>query len=138
MLPLSLGNVQAHCQVPCGIYDDQMRTEMIAEHITTIEKAMKQIVTLSKEAPLKHNQIVRWVINKESHATEIQGIISDYFMAQRIKTDAAEYEKKLGTLHQLLVGAMKCKQSTDLAHVDKMRLKLKEFEKLYFGHSHRK
>jgi nickel superoxide dismutase len=77
-------------------------------------------------------------MNKESHATEIQEIVSGYFMAQRIKTDAAQYEKKLAVLHQLLIGAMKCKQSTDLAHVDGMRSKLKEFEKLYFGHTHRK
>ncbi|MDY6953871.1 MAG: superoxide dismutase [Ni], partial [Thermodesulfobacteriota bacterium] len=33
----------AHCEIPCGIYDDQMRIDMIAEHITTIEKSMKQI-----------------------------------------------------------------------------------------------
>ncbi len=26
----------AHCEIPCGIYDDEMRINMIAEHITTI------------------------------------------------------------------------------------------------------
>jgi len=26
----------AHCQVPCGIYDDQARLDALEEHITTI------------------------------------------------------------------------------------------------------
>ena len=33
----------SHCQIPCGIYNDQMRFDTIAEHITTIEKSMKLI-----------------------------------------------------------------------------------------------
>ena len=36
----------AHCEIPCGIYDDHMRIHMIEEHITTIEKSMQQIVVL--------------------------------------------------------------------------------------------
>ena len=32
----------AHCEIPCGIYDDEMRLKMIAEHITTIEKSMRR------------------------------------------------------------------------------------------------
>ncbi len=27
----------AHCEVPCGIYDDQLRADLIAEHATTVE-----------------------------------------------------------------------------------------------------
>ena len=33
----------AHCQIPCGIYDDKMRFTMMAEHVTTIEKSMNQM-----------------------------------------------------------------------------------------------
>ena len=36
----------AHCEIPCGIYDDEMRFGMMAEHITTIEKSIKQIIEL--------------------------------------------------------------------------------------------
>ena len=27
--------VRAHCQIPCGIYDDELRVQLIEEHITT-------------------------------------------------------------------------------------------------------
>jgi nickel superoxide dismutase len=53
-------------QLPCGIDDDQLRTQLIAEHATTIEKSMKQIMALSKANPTNNNQMVRWVSNKEN------------------------------------------------------------------------
>ena len=36
----------------------------------------------------------------------------------------------------MLIAAMKCKQTTDLSHVNALRASLKEFEMLYFGGSH--
>ncbi len=44
--------VSSHCEIPCGIYDDEMRLRMIAENITTVEKSMKQVAELSKQASL--------------------------------------------------------------------------------------
>jgi nickel superoxide dismutase len=38
----------AHCEVPCGIYDDSVRVALIYEHITTIEKAINNINKLSE------------------------------------------------------------------------------------------
>ena len=124
----------AHCEIPCGIYDDMMRVNMIAEHITTIEKAMKQIVELEGQKPTNYNQLIRWVTNKEHHADELQKIVTQYFMTQRIKFDTKGYSEKLTVLHKLLVYAMKCKQTTDTAHITTLRSLLKEFEGLYFGH----
>jgi nickel superoxide dismutase len=130
----------AHCEIPCGIYDDEARLKLIAEHITTIEKSMTEIGKLSKEEPLNHNQITRWVQNKERHATELQHIVTQYFMTQRVKPAAetdkkayAEYTRKLSTLHGLLVHAMKAKQTTDQAHIEKLRELLDEFKDVYLG-----
>jgi nickel superoxide dismutase len=130
----------SHCQVPCGIYDDQMRIKMIAEHITTMEKAMNQVISLSKESKPNYNQIVRWVVNKEKHAEELGNIVTYYFMTQRLKpvlkTDAkhyANYREKLELLHHLLFYTMKAKQSTDLKTIEKLRVLLKKFEEAYFG-----
>ncbi len=135
---VAAGNVWAHCEIPCGIYDDQARADLIAEHIQTIEKSMNQVVELSGQTPVNYNQIVRWVNNKEHHADEIQHVVTQYFMTQRIKPDQDDYEKKVTVLHKILLAAMKCKQTTDLANVNDLRSLLKEFEGLYFGHSHRK
>ncbi len=125
-------NVFGHCEIPCGIYDDEMRIEMINEHIGTIEKSMNQIMHLQKEGLQSSNQLVRWIMNKEDHANEIQEIVSQYFMTQRIKPDAKDYGKKLGLLHEMLIYAMKCKQTTDLSHVEKMKGLVKAFQGLYF------
>ena len=135
MVALGAARVGAHCEIPCGIYDDQLRADLIAEHATTIEKSMKEIMELSKQNPVNYNQLVRWVSNKEEHANEIQHLVTQYFMTQRIKPDAKKYSEKLAILHEMLIYAMKCKQSTDVAHVSTLRSLLKEFEILYFGHS---
>ncbi|MDJ0784173.1 MAG: superoxide dismutase [Ni] [Desulfosarcinaceae bacterium] len=130
--------LHAHCQIPCGIYDDQLRSDLIAEHATTIEKAMRMITKLSSaDTPLDRNQLVRWVMNKESHAEEAERIVSYYFMTQRIKPDAEKYTEKITVLHQMLLALMRCKQSVDLEAVTEVRRLLKKFEVLYFGHSHR-
>jgi nickel superoxide dismutase len=141
-LALSFASVQsvfAHCEVPCGIYDDEMRIEMIREHITTIEKAMKQIVELSQESPVNYNQIVRWTTNKEKHAEELQHIVYQYFLTQRVKpvetTDKTKYDRyveQVTLLHQSLVRAMKAKQTTDIEHVEALRALTDRFSKSYF------
>ena len=126
----------AHCEVPCGIYGDAMRIEMLREHVTTIEKAMDQIVALSGEGEKNYNQIVRWVVNKEEHAGEFQHIVSQYFLHQRIKpagVEDASYVNKLTLLHGMLVSAMKAKQTTDKAHTAKLVELIDEFAAAYFG-----
>ena len=124
--------VSAHCEIPCGIYDDQMRIHIINEHIATIEKSMSQITKIEKEKQHHSNQLVRWIMNKERHANEIQEIVTQYFMTQRINFDSENYEKKLGLLHQILIFSMKCKQTTNVDYPNKLRLIVQKFRALYF------
>ena len=126
-------NAFAHCEIPCGIYDDKLRMKLIYEHAGTVERSMKKIVSLSSQNPANYNQIVRWVTNKEEHANEIQHIVTQYFMTQRIKFNTKDYSKKLQAFHKILVYAMKCKQTTEISNVNSIRSAFKEFEKLYFG-----
>ncbi len=136
--------VFSHCEIPCGIYDDEMRIKMIAEHVATIEKSMKQIQLLSAELvgldPQDMNQMVRWIQNKEKHAEDLVHIVTQYFMTQRLKPvdekdseEYGEYVKKLTLLHQMMFYAMKSKQTTDLANVEKLKSLLDSFEDAYFG-----
>jgi nickel superoxide dismutase len=129
----------AHCEVPCGIYDDEARVKAIQEHITTIEKAMISIEKLSKENPINYNQIVRWTMNKEKHAEELQHVVTQYFMTQRIKPshDAdgkmdEKYVHQLTLLHMMLVHAMKAKQTTDTNEVEQLRDLIDKFSQSYF------
>jgi len=131
--------VYSHCQIPCGIYGDRARFDMLAEHIATIEKSMKLLTELTEQDRPNMNQMVRWVQNKEKHADELSHIVTYYFMAQRIKpvdkTKGEAYEKyikKLTLLHEMLVYSMKAKQTTDLSHIEKLRTLLAEFQNVYF------
>jgi len=132
----------AHCEIPCGIYGDELRYQLLMEHIETIEKSMTQIVELSGKAPMNTNQVVRWVTNKDNHAEEFQHIITQYFMTQRVKPDDprkdAGYAKKISLLHAMLFEAMRCKQTTDLQHVELLRKYMGEFHEAYFGEEAKK
>jgi nickel superoxide dismutase len=130
---LASAQAWAHCEIPCGIYDGPMRIQMIEEHITTIERSLNQITELVGRTPVNYNQLLRWVANKEHHANEIQAIVSQYFMTQRIKPDAENYQEKLTVLHKMLLAAMRSKQTTELANVNELRSLTKEFAGLYFG-----
>ncbi len=146
---------EAHCEVPCGIYNDSVRVKLIYEHIATIEKAMTQLnemnmapvqvgkssIKLNKK--VNYNQIVRWVNNKEIHAEKIQGIVGQYFLHQRIKpVDQSDrhgyghYVQKLELLHRISVLAMKAKQTNDLKYITMLRATVAQFEKAYFTHTH--
>ena len=134
----------AHCEVPCGIYHDELRIELIKEHIQTIEKAMNQIIEIQKSDNINYNQLVRWINTKEDHANKIQEIAEQYFLTQRVKfADPSEKEKyskyitELTSLHQVIVYAMKTKQTTDLKYIKELNTSVTTFEKSYFGeHRH--
>ncbi|MBT3341707.1 MAG: superoxide dismutase [Gemmatimonadetes bacterium] len=144
-LPLMLAFVlaastraQAHCEIPCGIYGDDLRFSTLQEDITTIEKSMKKIVELSVDPTANANQITRWVLNKETHADHIREVVTQYFMTQRIKlpdvSDAAavaSYQERLGLLHKMLVYAMKSKQTTDTQWTQKLHDTVHAFEEAY-------
>ncbi len=131
----------AHCQIPCGIYNDDVRFSMMEEHVTTIEKSTRLISQLSHSSPESNtNQIVRWVANKEHHADELAEIVVQYFLQQRVKPVAEgsgakreKYVKQLTLCHGLLVTSMKAKQSTDLAHAGQLRKLIAEFKKSYLN-----
>lgn len=132
--------IYSHCQVPCGIYDDALRIVQIREHIVSIKKAMNQINVISSadQTAQDYNQLIRWVNTKENHAELIQGIISDYFLTQRIaiqdKTspDWNQYTEMTLTLQQMLVSAMKCKQTVVLTHPENLEKLIQQFVDLYF------
>lgn len=126
----------AHCQIPCGIYDDNNVIAAMHTDWITIEKASKQVPLLMEDPTTNANQIARWVSNKEAHCQSIQDTVARYFLAQRVKLPAADgdknaYLKKLALCHQVIVAAMKCKQSTDPKAVDTLHDLLHDFEKTF-------
>ena len=64
-LVLGVQSAQAHCQVPCGIFDDNTRVKAMMEDAVTVDKATTEMAELEgKTDPQSVNQMVRWVMNK--------------------------------------------------------------------------
>lgn len=108
---------QAHCQVPCGIYDDAARIARLREDSATIAKAITNIKKLSGTHDAEgFNQLIRWTNTKEAHASHIIEVVSQYFLTQKVKPKAAgadgyeDYLKSLADHHGVMVAAMKAKQ----------------------------
>ena len=141
----AVGTAQAHCEIPCGIYGDEMRFDMIDEHLETIAKSMRQIDELSADPAANANQLTRWIMNKEDHAAQLREILTVYFLVQRIKpvdpVDGDAYQTYLAqieTLHRMMVRVMKTKQTTNLVHVTELQKLKDRLYRLYFGEDHEK
>lgn len=134
----------AHCQVPCGIYDDRARISAMLEDTTTIAKAMDEIHKLAeKRDPLSVNQMTRWVITKEEHASRIIDTVANYFLTQLVTEvepgaeGYAAYLESLATHHRVMRLAMKCKQTVDPANAEALKAAIEKLGKLYHhGHHH--
>jgi len=134
---MSSSQLQAHCQVPCGIYDDHARIKSMIEDSETINKAMIEMVELSNKNDLKSkNQSVRWIMNKEKHAQNIINTIGDYFLTQRVKTSQEDYSSRLMDHHKVIIAAMKSKQNVDIKYVNELRNSIKDLSSYYPEHSH--
>jgi len=114
-----------HCQVPCGIFDDPKTVAEIKEACATIRKCMVQTNELSKDMNAQNfNQMTRWVMTKEEHAKKIIATVGEYCLCQRVKPEIfgspEEYVEALKAHHAVMQNAMKCKQTVDVAQVDKL------------------
>lgn len=130
--------VAPHCEVPCGIYADQARFVQMLEDTATIAKAITSINEFADhlEGPPTAkgiNQTMRWVSTKESHATNIQHIASQYFLTQRIKPDNERYVDQLKAAHGVMVAAMKCKQDANAETAETLKNAIYDLYRAYEG-----
>ncbi len=127
-----MGYLAAHCEVPCGIYDDGARFKRMMEDQSTIAKAIAGIHELSHDPnPDNINQMGRWISTKESHAMNVQHVIAQYFMTQRLKAADPKYVEKLTAAHAVMVAAMKCKQAADPATAEALDKAIYDFPNTY-------
>ena len=125
----------AHCQIPCGIYDDHARVQGMLEDATTVEKSATLIAELAgKTDAQSQNQMVRWVMNKEHHAQKIIATISDYFLTQRVKPDQKDYAERLTKHHAVIVAAMQAKQNADVKFAKALKESIEALAAYYPEH----
>lgn len=130
-------NVFAHCQIPCGIYDDHAKVKEMMQDAETIKKATIFIAELSdKDDPQSQNQRIRWIMNKEKHAQNIISTISDYYLTQRVKASQKDYPERLMKHHAVIVAAMKAKQHADTKFAIELTDTIKAIAPYYPEHTH--
>ena len=118
----------AHCEVPCGIYDDHAEVERMRLDAATMRKASAQIDLLAgKVDAASLNTITRWAMVKEEHGRKLQHTVAWYFVAQRVKAPAGgdvaareAYHGQLAAFHRITVAAMKAAQNLDPAATDEL------------------
>eukprot|EP00466_Bigelowiella_natans_P016882 jgi/Bigna1/50202/estExt_Genewise1.C_700007 len=131
-----------HCQVPCGIFDDPKTVEEVKEMCSTIRKAVGEINELSSDVskPATFNQMTRWVMTKEEHASNIIDTISAYCLCQRVKpvgapkspfTEEKDFIDALKAHHGVMLAAVKAKQSTEISDVDALEHAVADWAKMY-------
>ncbi|NOY98135.1 MAG: superoxide dismutase, Ni [Chloroflexi bacterium] len=100
------GRAQAHCDVPCGIYDPS--TAQIAA--LTVVRMMDLMAGLESEGVAAHNSMARYIAVKEEHAEkakhEIRVIWGDYF-----KKDKHPNVDEL--VHKIMQLGSKARQTAD-------------------------
>jgi nickel superoxide dismutase len=129
----------AHCQVPCGIYDDHARIHAMEEDTATIGKAVANIDALSGLTDAKSkNQLIRWVQAKEKHASHIIQVTAEYFLTQKIKPAKQDdrkawktYVDRLVACHAVMRAAMKTKQSVSTGNVSSLRQAIDDLGAFY-------
>lgn len=124
----------AHCQVPCGIYDDHARIHAMQEDIATIEKAVARINALAAKTDAQSlNQAARWIATKETHASRIITTVAEYFLTQKLKApkagDKGDYHRALADHHAVMRAAMKTKQTVDSADVAALKAAVTQMAK---------
>ena len=125
----------AHCQIPCGIYDDAARVDSMLEDAATVAKATVMLAELQGKNDVQAtNQQVRWVMNKEQHAQNVIDTIADYFLTQRVKAEQPDYAERLQKHHAVIVAAMQAKQSAAPTAAEKLKKAIEALRVYYPAH----
>ena len=109
---LTVSEVHAHCDIPCGIYDP-IAAKIAAQ---TVQKMVMRIEALDDAArdASSGNSFSRYVAVKEEHAQHVKDEVSllwsDYFKPEHVEKYPDLHEKVWNTLK--LAG--RCKQTVDL------------------------
>jgi nickel superoxide dismutase len=75
-------------------------------------------------------------MTKEQHAQKIITTISDYLLAQRVKSSQKDYNERLVKHHEVMIAAMKAKQNTDPEVAEELKEAVKALLPYYPASKH--
>lgn len=124
---LSPAKALAHCQIPCGIYHDDLIFATLEQNSETLQKAVHEL----NEPGISSNQSVRWVLNKENQSDQVAQTMLTYFLQQRVKADDSKRAEKLNLIATICMQCTKVKQTTDANEVIVLGKEIQELKKLF-------
>jgi nickel superoxide dismutase len=100
----TIKTADAHCDIPCGIYE----TDTMTHSAETVKRMIQVIEGLGElDSVEKHNTFVRSVVNKEKHAQKVKKELyilwSDYFKPEHLEADPSIHDKIWKTVKQASV-----------------------------------
>lgn len=125
------GSLAAHCQMPCGIYHDEMVFNQIDQYIETMYKGMTELKNSKFSNPLERNNFIRWVALKESASDEMANLITQYFLQQKIKPGEPDTAKRLVSAHKMLFELTAIKQNVDLKMIEDFADEWENFKQMF-------
>ena len=120
------GRIMAHCQIPCGIFHDDLVFKTLEQNIETLQKADQEL----RSSSLSHNQSVRWILNKEDQSNQIAQTMLTYFLQQRVKLDDPKRAEKLDLISKIALQCAKVKQTTDAKEISMLGNEIQQLKGL--------
>ena len=99
----------------------------IDEKILKIEKCIEKISKNKLSTPYEKNELVNCILKKEKYSDEIRDIFCNKFLQNYIKIDSEDLDKKLISIHKMLILCFDIKENANMTFVKSLK---KEF--LYF------
>lgn len=129
-------SLSAHCQMPCGIYHDDMVFDLVDQYVETMYKGIT-VMNESKLSSVKDkNEFVRWVIQKENASNETVNLIVSYFLQQKVKPGEEDTIKRLTSAHRLLFLIVQIKQNADVEIVETFSKEWDSFKLMFHRESY--
>lgn len=123
--------LNAHCQMPCGIYHDEMVYDQIDQYVETMVKAVSILEDNPMKTPQDRNVVIRWTMEKENESNRVSHIICDFFLQQKIKPGEADTAKRVLSAHLLLFYIVKIKQTVDLTVINDFYQEWEKFKLMF-------
>lgn len=123
--------LHSHCQMPCGIYHDDMVYDQIDQYVETMVKGMTVLNDNKFSSTQLRNEFVRWVCQKENMSNETANLLTSYFLQQKIKPDEDDTVKRITSAHKLLNYLMLIKQTSDMKFVNAFSEEWEKFKLMF-------
>lgn len=123
--------LHSHCQMPCGIYHDDMVFDQVDQYVETMVKAITVLNESKFATPQQRNEFVRWVETKERMSNEAAQLILTYFLQQKIKPGEDDTVKRITCAHTMLCTLTTIKQTVDMNYVKSFAEEWEKFKLMF-------